>query len=100
MEGFAAARTAVRGTYISGFDDRMDPILIDDRALLGSVTTPTPVIVGRHDFICGPCWAGELHAGIPGSELVVPEDSGHFGHVEEPDVFARAVAGFVMSAGV
>jgi proline iminopeptidase len=98
-EEFAAARTAVRGTYISGFDDRMDPILIDDRELLGSVATPTLVIVGRHDFICGPRWAGELHAGIPGSELVVLEDSGHFGHVEEPDAFARAVVGFVAPTG-
>jgi proline iminopeptidase len=98
-EEFAAARTAVRGTYISGFDHRMDPILIDDRELLGSVTTPTLVIVGRHDFICGPRWAGELHEGIPGSELVVLEDSGHFGHLEEPDAFARAVTGFVTSTG-
>ncbi|GAB2834945.1 alpha/beta hydrolase [Actinoallomurus bryophytorum] len=96
-EEFAAARTAVRGTYISGFDERMEPVLIDDRELLGSVMTPTLVIVGRHDFICGPRWADELHEGIPSSELVVLEDSGHFGHLEEPDVFARAVAGFVAS---
>jgi proline iminopeptidase len=71
----------------------MNPIGIDDRDRLGSIATPTLVIVGRHDFICGPRWAGELHEGIPGSELVVLEDSGHFGHLEQPAEFARAVAG-------
>jgi hypothetical protein len=29
----------------------------------------------------------------------VLEDSGHFGHAEEPDAFARAVVGFVASTG-
>jgi pimeloyl-ACP methyl ester carboxylesterase len=98
-EEFAAARTAVRGTYISGFDDQMNPIGIDDRELLGSIATPTLVIVGRHDFICGPRWAGELHEGIPGAGLVVLEESGHFGHLEQPAEFARAVAGFAESTG-
>ncbi|MDN3356487.1 alpha/beta hydrolase [Actinomadura sp. DC4] len=92
---FAETRKAVRGFFISGLGDRLDPIGIDDRELLGSITTPALVIVGRHDFICGPRWAAELHEGIPGSELVVLEDSGHFGHLEQPAEFARAVAGFV-----
>ncbi|MFB4278899.1 alpha/beta fold hydrolase [Nonomuraea sp. MTCD27] len=45
--------------------------------------------------ICGPRRAGELAAGIPRAELVLLEHSGHLGHVEEPEAFARAVTAFV-----
>jgi proline iminopeptidase len=92
---FAAARAAVRGSYISGLDDCLAPDPIDDREILPAITTPTSVIVGRHDFICGPRWATELHERIPGSQLVVLEESGHFGHLEQPGEFARVVRGFV-----
>ncbi|MFG1620620.1 alpha/beta fold hydrolase [Kribbella sp. NPDC049227] len=37
----------------------------------------------------------ELSDGIPGAELVVLRESGHFGHVEEPAVFRDAVLRFV-----
>jgi pimeloyl-ACP methyl ester carboxylesterase len=40
-------------------------------------------------------WAEELHELIPGSELVILENSGHFGHLEEPEAFAKAVVAFV-----
>ena len=52
------------------------------------------MIVGRHDFICGLRWAQALHEGIAGSELVILENSGHFGHLEEPDTFTNAVVTF------
>ncbi|HEY0537303.1 MAG TPA: hypothetical protein VGD53_03000 [Actinoallomurus sp.] len=56
------------------------------------ITIPTLAVVGRHDVIRGPRWASEPHDRIPGSTLVVLGDSGHFGHLEEPWAFARAVA--------
>ncbi|MFE5086004.1 alpha/beta fold hydrolase [Streptomyces mirabilis] len=62
---------------------------------LGSLTVPTLVLVGRHDFICGMHWAEELHRVIPGSELLILENSGHFGHIEEPEAFSPAVTRFV-----
>ncbi|MFA7763497.1 alpha/beta fold hydrolase [Streptomyces sp. NRRL S-448] len=40
-------------------------------------------------------WAEELHRLIPGARLLIPEHSGHFGHLEEPEPFAREVAAFV-----
>ncbi|MEV0999483.1 alpha/beta hydrolase [Nonomuraea sp. NPDC050202] len=86
---------SVTGTYISGLDDRLAPDLVDDRDLLGSIKAPALVIAGRHDVICGPRWAKELAGGIPGAELVLLENSGHLGHVEEPDAFARAMTAFV-----
>jgi proline iminopeptidase len=95
-EEFASMRAAVSGSHISGLDEHLAPDIIDDRELLGSVTVPTLVIVGRHDFICGVRWARELNKLIPGSELLILENSGHFGHLEEPENFARAIAGFAV----
>ncbi|MER6943120.1 alpha/beta hydrolase [Nonomuraea sp. NPDC000554] len=86
---------SVTGAYISGLDDQLVPDAIDDRAMLGSIDVPALVIAGRHDVICGPRWAEELADGIPRAELVLLENSGHLGHVEEPDAFARAVTAFV-----
>ena len=83
------------GVFISGLDAGLEPDVIDDRALLGSVAVPALVLVGRYDVICGVRWAEELHEGIPDSRLVVFERSGHFAHLEEPEAFARAVVDFV-----
>ncbi|WP_250004544.1 alpha/beta fold hydrolase [Actinoplanes sp. M2I2] len=67
----------------------------DVRPRLGEITAPTVVIVGAHDFICGPGWAALLHDGIAGSRLVELKASGHFGHIEEPVAFADAAAGLL-----
>ncbi|MEU8656129.1 alpha/beta fold hydrolase [Actinoplanes philippinensis] len=64
----------------------------DVRTRLGEITAPTTVIVGTHDFICGPRWAALLHQGIRGSRLAELKASGHFGHLEEPAEFAEAAA--------
>jgi proline iminopeptidase len=56
---------------------------------------PALVVVGRHDVICGVRWARELDRLIPRSELLILENSGHFGHIEEPEEFAGAVTRFV-----
>lgn len=95
-EEFAGFAAAVEGTYISGLDEHGTPDLIDDRAVLGAIEVPTLVLVGRHDFICGLRWGKELHERIPGSRLVVLDESGHFGHLEQPAEFAEAVADFVV----
>jgi proline iminopeptidase len=55
---------------------------------------PVLVIVGAYDFICGEKFARQLHDGIAGSELVVLADSGHFGHLEEPERFFGSVLRF------
>jgi pimeloyl-ACP methyl ester carboxylesterase len=53
------------------------------------------VVAGRHDFICGPRWTRLLLEALPHAESVVLERSGHFGHLEEPELFARPVADFI-----
>lgn len=91
---FRGLREAMTCTYISSVDENGNPEIIDDRADLPGLTVPTLVVVGQYDVICGLRWAKELHALIPHSRLVVLEDSGHLGHVEEPEVFAGAVRTF------
>ncbi|MFE4413518.1 alpha/beta fold hydrolase [Streptomyces sp. NPDC056821] len=95
QEEFASLRASVTATHISGLDENLAPDPVDDRTALASLAVPALVVVGRHDFICGTRWAKDLHALIPGSDLLVLENSGHFGHLEEPQVFAQTVAGFV-----
>jgi pimeloyl-ACP methyl ester carboxylesterase len=94
---FAAFREACTVTYISGLDAELNPEIIDDRAALATLPVPTLVLVGRHDLICGPRWAQELHELIPNSRLVRLEDSGHLGHVEQPEEFVSAVTTFTES---
>jgi proline iminopeptidase len=67
----------------------------DVRTLLPALKVPTLVLVGRHDFVCPLAFAEELASGIPGAKLVVFERSGHMAHLEEPEEFRGAVAGFV-----
>ncbi|GAA3584500.1 alpha/beta hydrolase [Kribbella ginsengisoli] len=94
-EEFEPLQAMVSGTYISGVDADGVPDVIDDREVLGSITAPALVIVGRFDPICGMRWAEELNKLIPGSQLAVLEQSGHFGHLEEPEAFSAAVTSFV-----
>lgn len=68
-----------------------EPAPFDVQDQLASITIPTLVIVGQYDPVCSLRWSKALHEGIPGSELVVFEQSGHFAHVEEPGAFAEAI---------
>ena len=62
---------------------------------LGEIRTPALVLVGRHDFICPPSQAHLLHGGLPRSELVIFEDSGHLPYVEEAEAFFTTVRGWI-----
>ncbi|WP_019932850.1 alpha/beta fold hydrolase [Nocardia sp. BMG111209] len=95
---WATFRDGLRATFISGLAADLTPDLIDDRDDLPNSTVPTLVIVGRHDVICGPRWGWELHELIPDARLVILENSGHMGHLEEPRRFADAVRGFVTAS--
>jgi len=62
---------------------------------LGQIHTSTLILGGRHDVSNPIRWSRVLHNGIPGSELVVFEDSGHMLCEEEPDKFRDAILGFM-----
>jgi proline iminopeptidase len=70
----------------------------DVRGDLARLDVPTLVLSGRHDFIMPPDVTAEpLAAAVPGAELVVFEDSGHFPFIEEDDAFMRVVRRFLGS---
>ncbi len=75
-------------------DPNRQPAPWDVRDRLGEIAIPVLIIVGEYDFICGEKWARQLNDGIKGSELVVLHDSGHFGHLEQPEAFYAAVTSF------
>jgi proline-specific peptidase len=68
-------------------------IELEDR--LDEIPSPVLVLAGRHDRTC-PIEAAEAMAkGIPDSELVIFERSGHMTFVEEPAAYVGAVATFL-----
>ncbi len=67
---------------------------LDLRPRLGEIHVPTLILHGRWDPV--PLAASEtLAAGIPGSRLVVFEDSGHALYTEETDKFVRELDVFL-----
>jgi len=67
----------------------------DVRPRLGTITAPTLVIAGRHDWITPPTQGEEIHRLISGSEYVVFEKSGHMPFIEEQDDFLDVVRRFL-----
>jgi pimeloyl-ACP methyl ester carboxylesterase len=63
----------------------------DYRGLLAGVRCPALVIVGEHDWICGPAWNRALADAIPGARLVVVPGVGHLPQYEAPAVFRAAI---------
>jgi proline iminopeptidase len=67
----------------------------DLRPHLERITAETLIITGAEDFITGPVCARELAAGIPGAQLEVLPDAGHFIFVEAAEAFRDSVLGFL-----
>jgi proline iminopeptidase len=65
---------------------------VEDR--LGEITTPTQILVGRHDWVTPVSESEILQEGLPTSELVVFENAGHFPFIEENEAFVDAVRSF------
>lgn len=68
-------------------------IEVEDR--LRRVTQPTLVMAGRHDRVCSVPAAEAMHSGIPDSELVIFEHSGHMTYVEENQLYLETVRNFL-----
>jgi pimeloyl-ACP methyl ester carboxylesterase len=83
-----------RPTLDVTYDPARRPERWDARDRLGAIDVPTLVIAGDHDFICPPVWSAELHAKIPHARLLQLKESGHFGHIEQPDEFYKGVLAF------
>lgn len=61
---------------------------------LGAISKPTLILAGAYDRTCTPRAAREMHAGIPGSELVILPNAGHMTYIEQPGMYFAAVRDF------
>ncbi len=68
---------------------------MDLRPGLTRLAVPALVLAGEADFICGPVVARAIASALPGAELVILPDVGHFIFAEAPDRFLRAVTTFL-----
>lgn len=68
-------------------------IEVEDR--LKNVTQPVLVCTGRLDRVCTVAAAEEMAKGLPNSELVIFENSGHMTFVEEPHRYLEVVRRFL-----
>jgi pimeloyl-ACP methyl ester carboxylesterase len=59
------------------------------RPVLARIACPTLVVVGEHDFICGPVWNRPIATGIPGATYVEIPGVGHLPQYEAPEAFRR-----------
>lgn len=61
---------------------------------LSEIRVPTLVIGGRYDEAT-PAVTETVHRGIPGSEWVIFENSGHFPHIEETERYLQVLGQFL-----
>jgi pimeloyl-ACP methyl ester carboxylesterase len=76
----------------------VEPAPFDVREQLRDTTIPALIVYGEHDFICGPKWGGMLSEAMPHARVLRLAGSGHFGHLEQPELFDPAVLEFVAKA--
>jgi proline iminopeptidase len=69
----------------------------DLRPELSSITAPTLILAGRHDWICPPEFSEEIASLIPGSRLLIIENSSHSVRVDAPEVLLRELTGFIQA---
>ena len=75
---------------------RIDAIVaFDRRDKLGSIRTPTLVVVAADDMVTPRFYSDELAAGIPGATLVVLDGGGHFAPQLNVDAYNDAVSTFL-----
>jgi len=67
----------------------------DLRPELPRIAAPTLIIAGRHDWICPVAFSEEIHQLIPGSRLVVFEESSHSVRIDAPEAMLNAIRDFV-----
>jgi pimeloyl-ACP methyl ester carboxylesterase len=62
---------------------------------LHRIDVPTLLIWGAHDRLVPPDYAAAWQKLIPHAKLVIVPDCGHLPHVEQPQPYAAAIAGFL-----
>ncbi|MGH7391220.1 MAG: 3-oxoadipate enol-lactonase [Candidatus Rokuibacteriota bacterium] len=93
-------RAMIRGTNPRGYAGcchAISMLNLTDR--LGAIKLPTLVVVGEEDQGTPVAAARTIHEGIKGSELVVIPSAAHLSNLEQPEVFTKAVTGFLSRVG-
>jgi 3-oxoadipate enol-lactonase len=70
----------------------------DCEPLLRTITVPTLIVVGEDDTITPPGDAQLLARGIRGARLELIRDAGHLPNLEQPQLFDRALHGFLAAS--
>ena len=65
------------------------------RPLLDRITSPTLIVAGELDFICGPAQAQPMADAITGSQLVMLAGCGHIPSIEAPQEYRQAIVDFL-----
>jgi proline iminopeptidase len=89
VAGMMSATVFSRDAMVRGFELLAGWSAVDR---LHAITTPTLVIVGRHDVFTSPPQARRIASRIAGARLVEFADSGHFPWLDEPDRFRDVVS--------
>jgi proline iminopeptidase len=63
---------------------------------LHTIHVPTLIVAGDHDE-CDPSLSKEMHEKIAGSKLVILPNAGHMNFVDQPEMWQKAVTGFLGS---
>ncbi len=84
-------------THNQAFSKNLPDYDLVDR--LHEIRVPTLICVGRHDWITPVEASEEIAAGIPDSELVIFEHSGHSPQLQENERFVRVVREFLARHG-
>ena len=66
---------------------------------LGAIHCPALILVGEHDFICGPSWSRPIADAIPGAVYAEIPDVGHMPQYKAPDAFRRIVLDWLDATG-
>ncbi len=66
---------------------------------LRKVTAPTLLVVGEHDVVCSPSQSYRIARHLPGAEVVLVENCGHFPWFDTPEPFFALVRGWLDRQG-
>jgi 3-oxoadipate enol-lactonase len=92
----ARVSAMIRATPVPGYVGCCAAIpQINVTARLKEVKCPTLVMVGEQDAGTPVALSREIHAALPGSELVIIPSASHLSNLEQPAAFNRALATFL-----
>jgi len=72
---------------------------IDVTARLGAISCPAQIIVGEQDVGTPVAMSRAIQDAIPGSELMIIPSASHLSNLEQPELFNKALLGFLSRHG-